>query len=212
MTASHYPDFDVLEEQGAWDEYTRSIVLQRTRELPPLQFLTPPEVAILACVLQQLLVEDRAPVLAFITSHFDRRLASTVGESQRKTDVPPEADLVRRGLGAIDAVATARHGRSFADCSSDWQLQILAALQKGQLEVVTEMQGIPQKELFQKMLTLAAEAFSSHPTVWSEMGYAGPAYPRGYYRLDRGVLDPWEPRAAGRRPREEGDGDGRSGA
>ncbi|KQX56587.1 hypothetical protein ASD40_04085 [Paenibacillus sp. Root444D2] len=28
--------------------------------------------------------------------------------------------------------------------------------------------------------------------VWSEIGYAGPAYPRGYVRTQLGQLDPWE--------------------
>jgi len=31
--------------------------------------------------------------------------------------------------------------------------------------------------------------------VWSEMGYGGPAYPRGYYRIEAGVTDPWEAKA-----------------
>lgn len=34
-----------------------------------------------------------------------------------------------------------------------------------------------------------------HPRVWSEIGYAGPAYPRGYVRTQLGQLDPWEAKA-----------------
>lgn len=197
MTPSHYPAFDVLAEREAWDEYTRSIILRRTGPPEALQFLTGPEEASLAAALGPLLAEDRAPILAFLTAHFDRRLSSHVGEGQRQGDVPPEADLVRGGLVALDAVAQVRHGRAFADCAAQARFEMLAALQKGQLEAVPEFQGVPQQALFQKLLTLAAEAYASHPTVWSEMGYAGPAYPRGYYRLGRGVLDPWEARGEG---------------
>ncbi len=52
--------------------------------------------------------------------------------------------------------------------------------------------GIPQKALFHKLLQLSVEAYYSHPLVWSEIGFGGPAYPRGYIRADQGQLDPWE--------------------
>jgi len=93
----------------------------------------------------------------------------------------------------MDAVTRSRHGQGFAVCETQVQFEILAALQKGQ---VAELQGFPQKELFKKLLGLGVDACASHPAVWSEMGYAGPAYPRGYYRLDRRVRDPWEPQFA----------------
>ncbi|HEX6972655.1 MAG TPA: gluconate 2-dehydrogenase subunit 3 family protein, partial [Limnochordia bacterium] len=134
-------------------------------------------------------------------SHFDQRLQGGPGEAQRQPHTPPEAQLLRRGLVAIDAVAKAKHRKPFVECSSQQQFQILAALQKGALPPVPEMAGIPAKELFQKFLGLAVEAYASHPRVWSEIGYAGPAYPRGYYRIERGLRDPWEPpKAAPRQP------------
>ncbi|WP_369127188.1 hypothetical protein [Paenibacillus antri] len=39
---------------------------------------------------------------------------------------------------------------------------------------------------------MTLEAYYSHPAVWSEIGYGGPAYPRGYVRTQLGQLDPWE--------------------
>jgi hypothetical protein len=35
-------------------------------------------------------------------------------------------------------------------------------------------------------------AYYAHPTAWSEIGFGGPASPRGYVRLDAGRRDPWE--------------------
>jgi len=37
-------------------------------------------------------------------------------------------------------------------------------------------------------------AFYSHPWAWNEIGFGGPAYPRGYIRLGQGaeVLGPFE--------------------
>ncbi len=39
---------------------------------------------------------------------------------------------------------------------------------------------------------MTAEAYYSHLVAWSEIGYGGPAYPRGYVRTQMGQLDPWE--------------------
>lgn len=204
---THFPDFDVLAGHEAWDAYTRSVVLQRLRPPKPTT-LTGQEVQTLRAVLARLLSEERDAILDFAVAHIDRRVRSAVGEGQRKPGVPPEADLVRLGLAALELVVRTRHGQGFAACEARQQVAILSALQKGE---VAEMQGSPQKELFKKLLGLGVDACASHPAVWSEMGYAGPAYPRGYYRLDRGVRDPWEPRSAVPH-RGETDMDGPAGA
>ena len=33
--------------------------------------------------------------------------------------------------------------------------------------------------------------------AWDEIGFGGPAYPRGYLALNHGAPDPWEPREVG---------------
>ena len=38
----------------------------------------------------------------------------------------------------------------------------------------------------------AVETFWSHPWAWNEMGFPGPAYPRGYLRLGEGQREPYE--------------------
>jgi hypothetical protein len=35
-------------------------------------------------------------------------------------------------------------------------------------------------------------AFYSHPWAWNEIGFGGPAYPRGYARLAAGQRENWE--------------------
>ena len=39
-------------------------------------------------------------------------------------------------------------------------------------------------------------AFYSHPWAWNEIGFGGPAYPRGYARLEAGQRESWEGAAA----------------
>jgi len=38
----------------------------------------------------------------------------------------------------------------------------------------------------------AAGAYYAHPYAWDEIGFGGPAYPRGYMRLEDGQPEPWE--------------------
>jgi hypothetical protein len=38
----------------------------------------------------------------------------------------------------------------------------------------------------------ACSAFYSHPWAWNEIGFGGPAYPRGYKYLALGAREPWE--------------------
>ena len=51
----------------------------------------------------------------------------------------------------------------------------------------------------------ACTAFYSHPHVWNEIGFPGPAYPRGYKNAGVGKLEPFEVRDA--RPAEDPVGD-----
>jgi hypothetical protein len=38
----------------------------------------------------------------------------------------------------------------------------------------------------------ACTAFYSHPWAWNEIGFGGPAYPRGYKNLGLDRREPWE--------------------
>lgn len=205
MSRSHYPGFDVMSQVDAWDPHTQSVVTERQKDPPRPKFLTANEAELLRTIAGHLLYENRDEALSFVVSHFDHRLNSKVGESQRKPQVPPEDDLVRWGLAAFDAVAAHQYGHSFLQCDTQQQFELISQLQRGkwQLEALPKHALLPQKALFKKLLDLAVEAHASHPTVWSEIGYAGPAYPRGYYRLERGLTDPWEPRRNGNGARVE---------
>lgn len=183
---TRYPGYDVMAHAGAWDPHTRSIVERRLRPPAKPAFLTPQEAQTLRAIVSHLLYEDRDDILGYVLSHIDQQLGSPPGEAQRKEGMPPRPQRVREGLAALDKLAVRKHGAPFADCVVPEQFAVLAALQKGSRH---------EKEFFETLLALAVEAYASHPAVWSEMGYGGPAYPRGYYRIEAGVTDPWEAKA-----------------
>lgn len=194
--ASHYPGFNVLAEQEAWDEYSRSIVLQRLDPAPP-SLLNEHEADTLRAVVANLMFECRADVINFVVSNIDSRLRSPIGESERKPKAPPQDALVRQGVALLDAIAagSSQSDTPFKELKAEHQSHILQTLQKGKHMTPHGAPALPQKDLFKKLLTLTVDAYASHPDIWSDMGYAGPAYPRGYYRIELGLHDPWEARA-----------------
>ncbi len=191
-SAGHYPDYDVMREAEAWDPHTRGIVEGRLGPFPPPSFLTDEE-SRLAGEAAAVLMDDMRPELAaYVVHELDRRLRSNIGEEQRKPDCPPESVLLRRGLAALAAGSRQEYGHDFSDLTLAQRQALLGRLERGELPGGGPWQGLPQQEFFQKLLGLAVRAYYSHPAVWSEIGYGGPAYPRGYVRSELGLTDPWE--------------------
>ncbi|MDU5144894.1 MAG: gluconate 2-dehydrogenase subunit 3 family protein [Paenibacillus dendritiformis] len=189
---SHYPSFDVMKERHEWDDHTQTIVMSRVKPNNALHFFTPPEAGMIRRI-ASLLVDDETPeALDYVLVHIDRTMHRSPGESQRKAGVPEAPKLLRTGLLALEQAAQALHSASFADLDADIQRQYLQDMSQSAAKPKKAWTGIPQVELFRKLLNLTVEAYYSHPKVWSDIGYAGPAYPRGYVRTQMGQLDPWE--------------------
>jgi hypothetical protein len=196
----HYPRFDVLREEAHWDPHTREIVTKRvkTESFYPYQFLTQPEGDTLFRLCAILLDDDRSPVLSYIVHHFDSTLQSGIGESQRKMGVPKQSTLIRDGLALLDQVCNEQYGKMFISLEEPDQQHVVHQLIQGNLDLISGAHQVPVQDWVDKILTEAVAAYYSHPTVWSEIGYAGPAYPRGYVRSELGLTDPWEARRDGK--------------
>jgi hypothetical protein len=94
----------------------------------------------------------------------------------------------------LDQWAMSHYLRPFIDLTETDQLSIITALSEEKLPLDGDS-NFPQKAFFNRLLSWTVESYYSHPTVWSEIGYGGPAYPRGYVRANLGQLDPWEARS-----------------
>ena len=189
---SRYPGYDLLKEKDHWDEHTREIVLKRLGPFPKNKFLKKYEVKLISTIAKHVIYDERKEIIQYIVHHLDSTLSSPVGEGQRKIGTPEQKTLIRGGLKAIDKLAEKIYGLSFMEIDQQQQLTILIDLHTGKAAQIKDWQTIPQKELFKKLASEITSAYYSHPTVWSEIGYGGPAYPRGYVRVEKGLTDPWE--------------------
>lgn len=173
-----YPGFDVLDNVDAWDAVTAGVVLGRLAPPGESAFFAPAEVAVAGPLLDLLLAQDtdpRVPVLALI----DARLASGETDGWHYDDLPEDAQAWRSTLRFIDQDAEQRHGRGFAHVISDDRAALVQAVQ----DLSSDGQswhGWSATHVWSLWTRYACTAFYSHPWAWNEIGFPGPAYPRGY--------------------------------
>ena len=193
-----FPGFDVLSEVDTWDAVTAGVVLARLGPRPPIRFFTPDEQAVGAALFDQLLdqrADPRVPVLEMV----DARLAEGITDGWRYDDMPEDGDAFRQSFAALDVDAIERAGARFHECDWDTQAALMQRIQD--LESDEEQwHGLPAKHVWSLWTRYACAAFYSHPWAWNEIGFGGPAYPRGYKSLGIGAREPWE--VADQRPLE----------
>ncbi|GED30450.1 gluconate 2-dehydrogenase subunit 3 family protein [Brevibacillus centrosporus] len=195
---SRYPTYDVWDQHTEWDGHTKKIVGSRKTPQVAHQFFTKEEAFLLQTLVGVLVNEHRLEVLTFVTQHLDDSAASPIGESQRKVGVPPKKQLYRLGLAGVDAESHAMYGKGFMGAGPEEQQAVLQAVSKGQAKDPQAWAGVVPSDFFKQLLHDTVSAYYSHPLVWSDIGYGGPAYPRGYVRVEKGLTDPWEAKANGK--------------
>jgi hypothetical protein len=186
-----YAGYDVLTQADHWDPATRKVVLDRVHEVPPLRFFSPEEARTLGAFCDIVTAQDgepRVPVLAMV----DAKLFEGKLDGFRYADMPNDRDTWRRVAAGLDASARGRGARAgFAAADPDVQHEIVDAFSRGALsgEVWDEL---PVARAWSVVMRGVLSEFYSHPWAWNEIGFSGPAYPRGYARLGAGQHDPWE--------------------
>jgi hypothetical protein len=182
-----FPGFDVLRQVGTWDIVTAGAVLDRLNPPVALRFFTLREEAVGRALVDQLLdqrSEPRVPVLEMI----DARLSESRTDGWHYADMPEDGQAWRDSLAALDADA-AQVGRDFADLDWARQAQLIDAVQHLGMGL---WHGMPAARVWSLWTRYAASAFYAHPWAWNEIGFGGPAYPRGYRNLGLDRREPWE--------------------
>lgn len=192
--SERYPGYDVLDKRHtpSWNEQTRRVVDQRLAMPREPRFFAPAEwltlVALCDRVMPQPPTRPRVPLAAMV----DEKIFDGRGDGYRDHRLPDMGAAWRRGLAALDAEAQQRHGVAFHRAGAAEQDALLRAAQDGAL-AHEAWQGMPCALFFTKrVLPDVLGAYYSHPTAWNEIGFGGPASPRGYVRMGFDRRDPWE--------------------
>ena len=182
-----FPGFDVLGQAHTWDRVTSGVVLSRLGPVQPVDFFSFEEEPTARALVDRLLGQDddpKIPVLEMI----DRRLVERQGDGYRYEDMPEDWEAWRRSVAGLDADARATYGQPFWDVTATVQMQIIEAVRK----LEGDWHGMPAARVFSLWLRYTCSAFYSHPWAFNEIGYGGPAYPRGYKNLGLNRRENWE--------------------
>jgi Gluconate 2-dehydrogenase subunit 3 len=204
-----FPGFDVFAEQRRWDPATAAVLTDRLGPPPALRFFSPEEEAIATALVDLLLGQQdpdphtvlgarnadqqrdrpRIPVTAMI----DSRLAEAETDGWRYANMPEDGQAWRDTLRFLDEDAQDKHGRGFAACPPSDQAALIQVVQDAGSG---DWHGLPASRVWSLWTRYACTAFYGHPWAWNEMGFPGPAYPRGYKNIGVDKLEPFEVRDA----------------
>jgi hypothetical protein len=193
-----YPDFDVFDAAGTWDRATKRIVLARLAPPGPLRFFTPAEEPTLRAFCDTVLAQDDEPRVP-VAEMVDAKLADGRLDGYQYADMPDDRDTWRLVLRGLEFTASTRPAMtSFPVSSPAARESVVAAFAAGTLS------GGPWEHLnvsraWSVVMRATLAGFYSHPWAWNEIGFGGPAYPRGFMRLG----GPGADGAGGREPFEK---------
>jgi hypothetical protein len=190
-----YRRYDVLAkwDTPSWNEATRQVVADRLHHIPQRRFFTEREWAVLEAAQARLIPQPDREEPIPITAWVDDRLHRGQGDGYRFQNMPPMEEAWRLGLAALDEEARAMHGQGFPELDPDSQDDVLERVQKGEVETRAWGAMPPERFFSHELLDGVVIVYYAHPDSWSEIGFGGPASPRGYVRLDK--RDPWEAKA-----------------
>ena len=124
-----------------------------------------------------------------VTAMIDARLAEAQTDGWRYADMPEDGQAWRDTLAYLDADAQVKYGARFAECRAADQCALIQAVQD---PGSGDWHGLPASRVWSLWTRYACTAFYAHPWAWNEMGFPGPAYPRGYKNKGVGRREPFE--------------------
>ncbi len=204
MSSARYPGYDVLSKRNgpSWNEQTRRAINKRLAVPREPRFFTGEEWQTLTAVCARIVPQpkDRPPVP--LPAYVDEKMLMGRAEGYRHASMPRQGEAWKRGLAALDAEARQTYaGRRFHEIPATEQDALLRHAQAGELSGPA-WGGMPSKMFFtDRVIHDVCNAYYAHPTAWNEIGWGGPASPRGYVRLGFDKRDPWE--AAEAKPGQE---------
>lgn len=188
-THGRFPGFDVLAQAGQWDQVTAGVVLSRLTP-PALSFFTEAQIAVAGPLFDVLLAQDKEPKVP-VLELVDARLAAGETDGWHYDDMPSDPTAWRETLAALDDDARERYGIGYAEATTSQQARLIQDIQD-LAGADRDWHRWPAGRVWSLWTRYACAAFYSHPWAWNEIGFSGPAYPRGYLNPGINALESFE--------------------
>jgi hypothetical protein len=168
--------------------------MDRVHNVPKFRFFNEREQAILDALCERVVPQDhraagrRVPIAPWI----DQRLQNKLGDGFRFEDMPSDEVAWRTGLAGIDQAASELFGQRFTELPASSQDAVLERVRRGDPPGKSWKDMNVRRFWVNVVLRQVVGVFYAHPFSWDEIGFGGPAYPRGYFALNNGAREPWE--------------------
>jgi hypothetical protein len=192
--SARYPGYDVLKKRGtlSWNAKTRAVIAARLDIRDAPRFFTSAEWLTLCALCARIMPQpDNRPAIP-LPAYVDRKMAGNIMDGYRYAALPPQGEAWRLGLAGLEAASQRLFAAGFHLLSPERQDELLRRMQRGELSG-PDWGGMACKMFFEhRVLPDITHAYYAHPVAWNEIGFGGPASPRGYVRLQLDRRDPWE--------------------
>lgn len=189
-----FPDYDVLTKRNSpsWNEKTREVIDTRLAQAVPVGVMSATQLATLKRLVERICPDPDGRPPTNTVALVARRIADNECDGYRHHALPAMRHCWLRALDCIDVGAQHRHDTAFACLSDAHADDLLHAIESGETE--REIWLDLPSELFWswRLIPDLVSAHWAQPSLWSDMGFGGPASPRGYVRLGLNRRDPWE--------------------
>jgi hypothetical protein len=189
-----YPGYDVLAKRNSpsWNDQSRRVIDKRLAISRDPRFFTPDEWQTLAALCDRVLPQPADRPAVPLAAYVDEKLHAGRRQGYRHAALPRQEETWRVGLAALDASARAAFGAAFSVLGAADQDELIRRMAAGELNDAF-WRGISSRLFFTwHALPDIVASYYAHPTSWSEIGFGGPASPRGYVRVGFDRRDPWE--------------------
>lgn len=187
---TYYPTYDVLSQKNEWDNVTQQVIAERlhSKEGNVLSATHKRTLQALAkCLFPSHLGEQTLSISMVLDQRITNKKLSTFPRGARFT----KEEIIIQGLENAERESIFHYHLPFSQLDKKEQLSILESW-KGNDGEETIWNAIKSHLFYSTLTSELIKIIYADPHIWSTIGFAGPAYPRGYYAFGPHQFDEWE--------------------
>ncbi|OEH94350.1 gluconate 2-dehydrogenase subunit 3 family protein [Bacillus solimangrovi] len=179
LKKTYYPHYNVLKHKDEWDEHTRQVIQERFKPKHSSYFSTM-EREILTDLSHHIFPSHLGEISIHIIDIFDERCSKGSIRGYRPGTTLPKTTVIDTGLKHIDEECILLHQLPFIQLEKEQQQKLITQWFVGDT-TNNVWKAVTSVEFFKTLTAELIPIVYSDPSIWSHIGFGGPAFPHGYY-------------------------------